>query len=142
MGFFKWIIIIAIIIGVIYFFFPNTYHSGKDFITGISKSTPDEVPENNYDNPSSSNDERRLSDYVDEENTEEINDGYDESDPCNWDNQAKMSTGGLCTDTFGDVDLLCLENPPIRYGGVVDLVNQDSYPLLKCCESTGLCAWR
>ena len=148
MGFFKWVLIIAVVILLIYLFFPETYYSGKnalvkfkDKLLGKEQSIP--IP-NLVPNNSSSNSDNKLSDFLNNNNSTEdkIDTSVDESDPCTWSNQAYPRNGALCTDTFDDPDMVCLENYPANYAGIIDVVNEDSYPLLKCCEPTGMCSWR
>lgn len=146
MGLFKWLLIIAVVILVIYWFFPDTYVSGKDVLVKFKDKLLNKeqaLPINNYVPNSTSDVGDKLSDFLKNNNvTDEVDVSVDESDPCIWSNQAYPRNGILCTDTFEDPDLVCLENYPGNYAGVIDLVNEDSYPLLKCCVSTGMCAWR
>jgi hypothetical protein len=128
-------------------FFPDTYYSGKDALVKFKDKLlgkEQTLPINNplpVSNTTSSGD--KLSDFLKNNNvTDEADIDADESDPCTWSNQAYPRNGALCTDTFSNPDVVCLENYPANYAGIIDLVNEDSYPLLRCCEPTGMCSWR
>lgn len=147
MGFVKWLVIIVVVIFIIYLVFPDTYFKGRDAVVNFTKNvfgsskTDDSSLINSSNGVAPPSNSDTLNNYIDEGQVVDFD--FDESDPCNWDFQAApRSQGGSCMLTFDDPHLHCLENPPVSYTGVIDLVNRDSYPLLRCCEDNGLCAWR
>lgn len=150
MGFFRWIVIIALVILFIYFVFPDTYQSGKEKVFSVFKKSdvindqqiiPDnDVPDNQYVPPSQTTPEEDNEAPSDNSGTQT----EDLGDPCTWSFQEAPFKQGVASSCKGrdDPDFYCLDNQPRSYSGVVNLDLRTSYPILRCCVSSGLCAWR
>lgn len=137
MGFFKWLIIIIVVILGVYFFFPDTYAKGDDFVKKLWGS--DEI-QNLFD------EENISSNTTSNESLETERQTYSkENVHCGWNNQYEayvFDKGRTSCAEAESPDVFCLQNPPLEYTGSINLVEEFSSPEMKCCIPTGDCSWK
>lgn len=74
--------------------------------------------------------------------------GYPEENLCESSNYGYPSyigtqkEGETCADAMpGEENLECITNPPAKYEGTINLIEQTSNPVLTCCIEDGTCYW-
>ena len=157
MGFMKFLLIVAVVIIGIAYFFPDTYEEGKAWVFDKFKTgAKDKIINTLEDN---TEEDQETQTYT-EESGNESSDTQDEvveevdrvvtedTNACGYvnfalpDYEGTSKEGETCTDTFSwEQNNECLANPPAGYDGTILLLEGYSSPKLTCCKEDGTCQW-
>lgn len=148
----KILFFIAVALLLLYFFAPDKFNAGREWITDKLKNKPTtSTTQATYflSNP------EYLSEEYEETTTEETTDKDSVQtqnttqilNPCNWANKGypdysgTYKEGQTCNSVPVNQDYECVMNPPTNYDGWVNKLQKTSDPQMKCCISTGYCHW-
>ena len=144
MGMGKILLIIAVILGAMWYFMPTEFNKIKTF---TQEKILDPVLSNVNKNTTQTQTSSNITTTTNTTTITQTTLSEDGIDPCTLPHKGYPDYfgtdkhGDTCADVATSNDIECLSNPPISYDGTINLAQRTSNPEIRCCIPTGYCHW-